>query len=103
MENTTYTVIAELTALHGFEEELLALVKKQVADSRKDKDVLYYSSNEVIGEKGKYIFYEVYRSEEAFETNKTSAHTQAFFKAINGKLQGAGVKALFLKPVDVEA
>ena len=102
MENTLYTVIAELTALHGFEKELLELVKKQVSDSRKENGVVYYASNEVIGETGKYIFYEVYSSEEAFETNKASAHTQQFFKAINGKLKGQGVKALFMRPVDVD-
>jgi len=101
MENTEFTVIAELTALHGFEEELLALVKKQVAASRREKDVIYYAANEAIGEKGKFIFYEVYGSEEAFEINKASEHTQAFFKAINGKLKGQGVTAAFMKPITV--
>ena len=103
MENTQFTVIAELAALHGFEEELSGLVKKQVSDSRKEKGVIYYESNEVINEKGKYIFYEVYNSEQDFEDNKASEHTKGFFKAINGKLKGQGVTATFLRPVAVSS
>lgn len=101
MEPTQFTVIAELTALKGFEDEILELVRNQVTLSRKQEDVIYYSSSEVIGEKGKYVFFEVYRTKEAFEINKASSHTQAFFKATNGKLKGDGVKATFLVEINL--
>lgn len=101
MEQKQFTVIADLTALKGFEQEILELVKDQVATSRQQEDVIYYSSSEVIGEPGRYIFFEVYRSKEAFELNKNSEHTQAFFKSVSGKLQGDGVKATFLEEVTV--
>lgn len=99
MEQQQFTVIADLTALTGFEQEILTLVKAQVLASRAQEDVLYYSSSEVLGEPGRYVFFEVYRTKEAFEINKNSAHTQHFFQSVKGKLKGEGVKATFLAEV----
>ena len=99
MEATQFTVIADLTALEGFENEILELVKEQVAASRRQPDVRYYSASEVTTEKGRFVFFEVYRTKEAFELNKNSAQTQSFFKALQGKLKGDGIKATFLTEV----
>ncbi|MGN8070978.1 putative quinol monooxygenase [Mucilaginibacter sp. 22184] len=101
MEQQQFTVIADLTALTGFEQEILELIKELVAICRKQPEVLYYSSSEVIAEPGRFVFFEVYHSKEAFEINKNADHTQHFFKAVQGKLKGDGIKATFLEEVKV--
>ncbi|MDP9077715.1 MAG: antibiotic biosynthesis monooxygenase [Bacteroidota bacterium] len=100
-KNQEITVIAEVTALPGFENDVLELINAQTVASRKEDGILYFSPNEVVGEKGRFIFFEVFRNEEIFKHHMDSANSKAFFGGIVGKVVGDKVKATFLENVPI--
>lgn len=103
MENKKeITVIAEITALPGFENEIVDLIIMQTKASLQEDGVIYFSPNEAVGEKGKFIFFEVFRSEEDFKYHMGTDHSKAFFNGIIGKVEGDKVKPTFLENVAID-
>jgi len=99
--NQEITVIAEVTALPGFETQVLELINAQTIASLKEEGVIYFSPNQVVDENGRFIFFEVYRSEDAFKEHVVSENSKTFFEGIVGKVVGDKVRPTFLKHIAI--
>lgn len=73
------TVVARLRARPGREAELEALLRRQVAAVRgAEPDCLIYRLHRLEQDPTLFLFYEQYRSREAFDAHRRAGHLAAF-------------------------
>ena len=85
MSQTLLTVVAEIVAKPGKEEEVRMHLLGFVEPTRKEEGCVQYDLHVSNDEPGRFIFYENWTSEEALDKHSASAHIQAF-RAISGDL-----------------
>lgn len=91
---SVFTVVAKIYPKPGREDELEAILLKQVEAVRKaEPDCLVYRPHRSRKEPVVFLFYEQYRSEGAFQFHRTAPHLAAFQEQR---------KDLVAKPVEVE-
>jgi quinol monooxygenase YgiN len=74
-----FTVVAKIYPRPGREDELEALLREQVeAVRRAEPDCLVYRPHRSTREPVHFLFYEQYRTPEAFEFHRQAAHLKAF-------------------------
>lgn len=78
MSPNLLTVVAEMVAKPGREDQLKRRLLALVAPTRKEDGCVQYDLHAVAGEAGRFIFYENWTSAEALDRHLASAHLQAF-------------------------
>jgi quinol monooxygenase YgiN len=74
-----YAVVAEIRARPGKEGELRAATLPLVAAVRNEPDNLLYFLQEDREAPGRFVFYEIFRTEADFKAHNASPHVQAWF------------------------
>ena len=77
MPNPYVTVVAEITAKPGCEEELKALLLSVVEPTRKEEGCIQYDLHQNSKEPGKFVFYENWATGEALAKHAQSEHLKA--------------------------
>lgn len=85
MSQSLLTVVAELFAKPGKEEEVKAHLLHNVEATRLEEGCVQYDLHVCEGEPGHFLFVENWTSEEALYNHSQSAHIQGF-RAIAGDL-----------------
>lgn len=78
MHPTLLTVVAEIVAKPGKEEQVRQFVLSFVEPTRKEEGCLQYDLHVMNDNPGHFIFYETWQSEEHLERHSASPHIQAF-------------------------
>lgn len=78
MPNVRLTVVAEMVAKPGKEEELKRRLLALVEPTRKEDGCLQYDLHQNTSEAGRFVFYENWRSRESLERHLQSPHLLAF-------------------------
>ncbi|MEJ7608340.1 MAG: putative quinol monooxygenase [Bryobacteraceae bacterium] len=85
MKDGVVSVVAEMVAKPGKEEELRAELLKMLQATRKEAGCIQYDLHAHIDQPGRFVFYENWATVEALERHSKSDHIQAF-RAIRGNL-----------------
>ena len=78
MSPNLLTVVAEMVAKPGREDQLKQRLLALVEPTRKEDGCVQYDVHSVVGEAGRFIFYENWTSGEALDRHLASPHLQAF-------------------------
>ena len=78
MPNTLLTVVAEIVAKPGKEDELKRRLLALVEPTRLEDGCVQYDLHQNTGEPGRFVFYENWRSRELLERHLQSPHLLAF-------------------------
>jgi len=78
MPNTLLTVVAEMVAKPGKEDELKRHLLALVEPTRREDGCVQYDLHQSTGEPGRFVFYENWQSRELLERHLQSPHLQAF-------------------------
>jgi quinol monooxygenase YgiN len=78
MSQTYLTVVAEITAKAGCEEELKNLLTSIVEPTRKEEGCIQYDLHVSTDEPGKFLFFENWAGKEALAKHSASEHLKAF-------------------------
>jgi quinol monooxygenase YgiN len=92
MRNAILTVVAEMLAKPGKEDELKRRLLALVEPTRKEDGCVQYDLHQSTSEAGRFVFYENWRSREALERHLKSPHLLAF---------GSAEKELLAEPARV--
>ena len=87
-------VIASLVAKPEFIAEVKAAVHQVIEPSREEKGNLQYDLHAESGQKGSFVFFERWASDDALEKHNKTGHFNEFVKAIEGKLESLEIKKL---------
>lgn len=93
MSQSHLTVIAEIVAKPGKEEEVRRYVTGFVEPTRKEEGCIQYDLHVSNDEPGRFVFYETWESEELLQKHLASPHIQAF-RAVAGELAAAPTRML---------
>ncbi|WP_044337183.1 putative quinol monooxygenase [Rossellomorea aquimaris] len=74
------TITAILTAKPGREEQLYQELIQVITPSRREKGCIEYSLHQSLGNKGTFVFYETWGSEEALASHTDSEHYNRYRK-----------------------
>jgi quinol monooxygenase YgiN len=77
-ETTLLTVVAEMAAKPGKEEELRLALLALVEPTRQEEGCVQYDLHVHTSEPGRFVFYENWTSAAALDKHSQSAHIQAF-------------------------
>ena len=88
-----YAVVAEVRAKPGKENELRQATLPLVAEVRREPNNLLYFLHEDREAPGRFIFYEIFASQAAFEAHNATPHVQAWFARLPELVDG-GVKVV---------
>lgn len=91
------TLVVEMKAKQGKEEELRQALTALVAPTRQEKGCLDYDLHESLDEPGLFIFYENWQSRPDLDSHARSAHIKAFQSRQSGLLEREA-RFYFLKP-----
>ncbi len=83
-----FSVIAEVRAKPGKEDELRAVTLPLIELVRNEPNNIVYFLQESRSSPGHFIFYEVFASEADFEAHNATPHVQAWFKRLPDLAQG---------------
>lgn len=78
MEPKLLTVVAEMQAKPGKEEQLKAELLKLVEPTRKEDGCVQYDLHVATDNPGRFVFYENWTSREALDKHLQSPHLKAF-------------------------
>lgn len=79
MATNVFTVVAKLYPKPGKEDEVQAILVEQAAAVRKaEPDCIVYRPHRSAKEPTVFLFYEQYRTTEAFDFHRTAPHLAAF-------------------------
>ena len=78
MSQPTVTVVAELAAKPGSEEELRTLLLSILENVRKEDGCIQYDLHVNTNEPGNFVFYENWRDADALQRHATSGHMSEF-------------------------
>ncbi|KAA6336118.1 putative monooxygenase YcnE [termite gut metagenome] len=79
------TIVAHVTVLPEFKDELLNAFQTIVAETRKEAGNISYGLYEDTSDSLKFTFVEVWKSQADIDAHNASAHFQTFVKQIEGK------------------
>lgn len=85
MTSNLLTVVAEMVAQPGKEEELKRQLLALVEPTRKEEGFVQYDLHESTDEPGRFIFYENWTSRQTLDRHLASPHLRAFV-AVAGEL-----------------
>jgi quinol monooxygenase YgiN len=85
MSRTLLTVVAEVVAKPGKEEEVRKHLVGFVEPTRREEGCIQYDLHESNDEPGRFFFFEIWTSEELLDKHSQSPHIQAF-RSISGDL-----------------
>jgi quinol monooxygenase YgiN len=88
-----YSVVAEVRAKPGKEDELRKATLPLVAQVRREPNNLLYFLHEDRESPGHFIFYEIFASRADFEVHNATSHVQAWFVKLP-ELADGGVKVV---------
>lgn len=91
-----YSVVAEVRAKVGKEDELRAITLPLVEQVRSEPNNLVYFLHEDAQEPGYFVFYEIFRTRADFEAHNATSHVQAWFARLP-ELADGGVKVTRMK------
>jgi len=97
---TKLVLLAYIDILPGFEKEVKEAVTTLAAETRKEpgsEQFLVHSRND---SPRTVVFYEIYKSAEAFELHKTLPYAAKFFEFVKGKIVDDKIEVVFLTPLD---
>lgn len=77
MSKTYVTVVAEISAKPGSEEELKNVLLSVIDSVRKEDGCIQYDLHVSNSEPGKFLFYENWESPEALQKHSTADHMKA--------------------------
>ena len=83
--STLLTVVAEMQAKPGKEDELRAQLMALVCATNQEEGCVQYDLHQSIDQPGRFVFYENWTSRAALDKHSASGHIQAF-RAINSSL-----------------
>lgn len=86
MPQELLTVVAEMLARPGKEDELRAQLLALVAPTRKEEGCVQYDLHVSTAEPGRFVFYENWTSGETLERHLKSPHFRAFQEVADGLL-----------------
>jgi len=89
-------LIATIHILPGFENEVMEALKIMEIASNKETDCEQFVANIQKDSPQTVVIYEVYNNDEAFQLHKNSAHAQAFFEFLKGKMASDKIETIFL-------
>ncbi len=78
MPNALLTVVAEMVAKPGKEDELKRRLLSLIEPTRKEDGCVQYDLHQNTDETGRFVFYENWRSRETLERHLQSPHLLAF-------------------------
>jgi quinol monooxygenase YgiN len=78
MSKTCVTVVAEIVAKPGKEDELKDCLLALIEPTRKEDGCVQYDLHQNTSEAGRFVFYENWRSREELERHLQSPHLLAF-------------------------
>jgi quinol monooxygenase YgiN len=78
MPSALLTVVAEMLAKPGMEDELKRRLLSLIEPTRKEEGCVQYDLHQSTNEPGRFVFYENWRSREALERHLQSPHLLAF-------------------------
>jgi quinol monooxygenase YgiN len=78
MPKTLLTVVAEMVAKPGMEDELKRRLLSLMEPTRKEDGCMQYDLHQNTDQAGRFVFYENWRSREALERHLQSPHLLAF-------------------------
>ncbi len=81
MNPNLLTVVAEMLAKPGREDELKRHLLALVEPTRREEGCVQYDVHVATGEPGRFVFYENWTSREMLDRHLASPHLQAFLKA----------------------
>ncbi|CNI23718.1 antibiotic biosynthesis monooxygenase [Yersinia mollaretii] len=87
-------VIASLVAKPEFVNEVKEAVHQIIEPSREEKGNLQYDLHAENDQKGSFVFFERWASDEALDKHNKSQHFRDFVKSIDGKLESIEIKTL---------
>jgi quinol monooxygenase YgiN len=90
MSNALLTVVAEMVAKPGKEDELKRHLISLVDPTRKEDGCVQYDLNQDTSEAGRFVFYECWRSRELLERHLQSPHLLAFRSVEKELVAGPG-------------
>jgi quinol monooxygenase YgiN len=93
MTNALLTVVAEMVAKAGKEEDLKRQVLALVEPTRREEGCVQYDLHQSTGERGRFVFYENWTSRESLERHRQSPHLAAF-GAVQGDLLAEPARVL---------
>ena len=85
-------VIASLVAKPEFIDAVKEAVHLVIEPSREEKGNLQYDLHAESGQKGSFVFFERWASDDALEKHNKTAHFKEFVKSIEGKLESIEIK-----------
>ncbi len=91
------TIIAQLEAKPGMEDELLAELQILVEHTIQEHGCVFYHLHQDMEDASRFFFYERFKDMDAFEKHSTSPHIQAFGKISERLLVKPG-QITFLEP-----
>ncbi|MFA3779369.1 putative quinol monooxygenase [Yersinia sp. 1652 StPb PI] len=87
-------VIASLVAKPEFIDAVKEAVHLVIEPSREEKGNLQYDLHAESDQKGSFVFFERWASDDALEKHNKTEHFKAFVKAVEGKLENLEIKKL---------
>ncbi|MDJ1485025.1 antibiotic biosynthesis monooxygenase family protein [Cytophagaceae bacterium YF14B1] len=95
-KNRKIALTAEINILNGFESEVLFAAKKVWEATRKEEGCEMFLLNTRKERTDIILFYEVFKTQEAFDAHVCFDHTVAFLNFLKGKVVGNGPALTFL-------
>lgn len=93
------TIIAEINVLERFTDEVYEAAKEVWKATKKEHGCETFSFN-INKENGlKIVFFEIFKSQEAFEYHVNADHTKTFLEFLKGRVKNDQPKLLFLDQV----
>ena len=81
----TLTIVATVTVKPEYREDVLKAIKTVVDATRKESGNIFYDVFEDIKNPLKFVFIEIWKSQEAIDSHNNSPHFNDFVKAVEGK------------------
>jgi quinol monooxygenase YgiN len=89
-------LIANINILPGFEKEVKKATIALATETRKETGNELFLMHTRNDSPQTIVYYEIYKSQEAFEQHKTFAHAQRFFEFTKGKIENDKIEVIFL-------
>lgn len=93
-------LIASIDIIPGFEQEIKNATIALAADTRKEAACELFLIHTREDTPRSLVFYEIYRSKQAFEQHKTFAHSQKYFRLLQGRVENDKPGVTLLRQLD---
>jgi quinol monooxygenase YgiN len=89
-------LVANINILPDFEEEVKKATITLATETRKEKGNELFLIHTRNDSPQTIVYYEIYKSKEAFEQHKTFAYSQRFFEFTKGRIENDKIEVIFL-------